>query len=250
MSVHPNFRINVDYKFEDYEILKQEAKNILGACTDPFAVRECIETQLNSINAKHKGMRWQYGEDCTGETDLPEEFTDFLFYFENCLSAATNNCYCSEAPRFGDDISHFEIQEAYGKVYVVGMQGNKEAYRSEPYEGVQLDTGAIDRGTSRYFSIDDDEWIRRDAQGKLGVTELVMDGCVADVKSIYPFCVKSEQDIKVYEGGRLVDRKIEYRFALMFGSKTKLPPAGGTVIPGANPTIRSADVVTKVGGLR
>jgi hypothetical protein len=244
VKIVPDFKVKVPYQFSEYEQLKSEAKNLIMSCTSPLNAESCISDVLREYNKAD--LFWQYGDQCISQkSDMPKEFQDFLRYFENCMNSISDGCYCADTPAFGRVIEYFEIQELYGNVVIVGKVKDEERYRSKAYQGLMISEDEILRNNARYVAITKNNFLAKGPNGEITKVLTPTRGCFESHVKVIPFCVRSKQELSVFENNKIVKKPVIYRFALTFGTMSSDPPESARSV--YDMTFNSGSVVTKVG---
>ena len=97
-SIKPSFKVNVDYDFEDYEEIKNKAKEIVRDCKDD--VENCVNKKINIFNdeevlkAREYNLKrkFEWGSGC--ETEEEKFFYDFVENYKLCLDSEEKEGIC------------------------------------------------------------------------------------------------------------------------------------------------------------
>lgn len=251
IEVTPNFKADIPYMFDDYEMLREDAEELVEECDDPGQTERCIEDKLDEYNHEYQytGRKfvWHYGDECLKQSSsLPDDFVEFLSYVEDCANTVNDDCVCSPRPG-GDHDYRFDER---GNNLEVSVQIGNSVYK-EVFQFLELSDSAINTSYGQYFMIGTPmgtvEFLGKDSEGKLTEDPNLYVRCVSSASKQVPFCVTSEQKMLRYDGATVRQDNVVYRFALTFGNIQDSPVTGSSYIRDGIITSAQDDIEVKVG---
>ena len=111
-SIKPNFKVNVDYNFDDYTLINSKLNIIENCVEEGNEIDLCIENLNKEIQENEETQDFEWSLNCQEGAEII--FYEFAEFYQNCFESEDNNCICKHAlEKTKEEIEKYNLEGDY-----------------------------------------------------------------------------------------------------------------------------------------
>jgi hypothetical protein len=223
----PHFSISFPYNFEIYEYLKEISSKMLNEFKDLNLLDIQLKNKINELNSmnhnKSYKLNFKFGDDCGYSNEQEEDFHSFTEDIYSCSRALNYPCVCEFSKAYPDNY----LLEYWDESDYLRITSNNYPL-IEIIQNLSIETKFL---THKNYQITGYGLVSKNKLGSVSTNT----ACDMPPKSIYRFCVETDQTIPIYDPDLDLYsvRNVTYKFALDFAnsvsSQSASPTSSGTI---------------------
>jgi len=118
-SIKPNFKANIDYDLNDYQLIIQKIKNIEECVAQGNEIEFCLE----QLNKENNDFNWSLN--CQENSE--RVFYEIIKFYQDCIDSEDTNCLCEyNLLKKADEIKKYELYGSHKIIFSDLSAGRKE----------------------------------------------------------------------------------------------------------------------------